>query len=127
MTNVRRLMVVALGLALTAMISSSYLRGDVPGSGGEKFKLPPDGKGAKAKADDDMLDTSTKFDALPVISYEPLAGDPLFALQLKPELPDAPRRPRDIALVVSITASQAGASFNAAKEIVEALIKNAKA
>src|SRR5438045_1916900 len=125
MTNVRRLMVVVGGIALTAMISSSYLRGDVPG-GGKKTNLPPEPNEVKGD-DEDVFDTSSKFDKLPLISYEPLKGDPLFALQLKPDLPDAPRRPRDILIVVSTTASQAGAPLNSSKELAEHLIKNAKA
>src|SRR5438067_13102673 len=100
MTNVRRLMAVVLGIAVTAMISSSFLRGDAPGG---KAKTPPDTEElSTAKvAEDDWLAAQTKLEKNPVLAYQPLKGDALFALQVMPELPKAASRPRDIVIMVS--------------------------
>src|SRR5438045_1594871 len=110
MTNVRRLLAVAAALAVAAILSSRTW-GEPTGQV-RKSILPGDGgrPAADKGADPESALAQSKFEQGGVLTYRPVEGDAYFALQLKPALAPAPRRPRDYVIVVSTSASQAGAS-----------------
>ena len=60
-------------------------------------------------------DIGGRFAKQPVVTYQPFQGDLHFALQLTAALPAGPARPRDVAVVIDTTASQAGRSFQNAR------------
>src|SRR5581483_5764784 len=62
----------------------------------------------------------------PVVTYQTLKGELHFALQLKADLPPAPPRPRDVAVVIDTSASQAGRPLQNARLVLEELNKAAK-
>ena len=65
------------------------------------------------------LDPSGKFGHLPVITYQSTQGDLHFALQSSRELPQQTARPRDVAVVIDTSASQAGRSLVNARLVLE--------
>ena len=69
--------------------------------------------------------TDSRFTAPGVLTYRPLQGAAYFALALQPNLDPAPRRPRDILIMLSTAATQAGPSWIAAHQIAEAILATA--
>ena len=65
----------------------------------------------------------TKFSDKPVLAYKNPAGETIFAWQVKPVLPVAAARPRDILVLVDTSASQAGDPMKQAGLIIETLGK----
>src|SRR5262249_19515532 len=63
-----------------------------------------------------------RFTNKPPVAYEPADGGVYFALQVKPDLPAAPARPRDIQIVIDHSASQAGAPLEAARKIAKEVL-----
>jgi hypothetical protein len=123
-------MMVLAGLAGIAMLSSSQSWGDNTKKL-ERANLPTDivqPRNAEQKpvgADAEKALAQSKFAEASLLTYQPVAGDPYFALQVKPSLSAGPRRPRDILLLVSTDASQAGPSWFAAHQITEGIIREA--
>ena len=109
MISVRRLNAVGAGLAIVVAAACTAVWGDATGNKAKPSALAsaihtsPD-TGAMTAAEN----TSGRLSGKPVLTYETLDGVLHFALQLKPRLPDAPARARDIAVVVDTSASQAG-------------------
>src|SRR6516165_5180808 len=111
MTSSSRLWAVAAFLAAAALISSSSTRGDT-----KKFgpSLPEDGSrpaGKVASAERDTAAVPSRFDAGGIQTYKPLQGEQLFAWQIKPDLGKGVERPRDILVMISTTATQAGRNW----------------
>jgi len=126
MTKARRLFVVGALLAVAAIVSSSWTMGE---PAAEKKGGPAPRVKEPAKAGDEDAEkalAASKFTLGGAISYEPLKGQPYFALQVQPRLDPAPVRPRDYLILVGSSAAQAGAPWIAAGQIAEAIIKNAR-
>lgn len=130
MTKVRHLLGVMAGLALAVWCGSSWLQGqsgggkkapalDIPAS--LRPNLPPltDATPAEVQAE-------TRFSQTPLITFQPAAGETMFALQLKPKLNPIAPRPRDYLVMVSTSATQAGSPWFASNQIAEAIVKDAK-
>lgn len=122
----KKMLVVVGLLTLAALVSFSHLQGQAPGNRPGALPLPGEVKQEASKEDTEAKLAQSRLAQKPLLTYRPLQGDPLFALQLQPELPRRPRRPRDIAFLVSTSASLAGAPWNAARQLVEALTKKAE-
>ena len=60
-----------------------------------------------------------------MVAYQALDGGVYFALQVKPDLPPAASRPRDIQILIDHSASQAGAPLDAARKIAKAVVNAA--
>src|SRR5262249_28495181 len=106
MISVRRLMVVGTALSLAAALTCSHVWG-VPGEG--KAKGPDKGKPAELLGRRFAEDVAvSRFTEQPVHVYQKGAkGEALFSLLVKPKLPDAPARPRDVLVLVDTSASKA--------------------
>src|SRR5581483_41833 len=118
MARIQRLLVVAAGLAATAFFS-------VPTTSGQAAKkgavvIPP----SPPAAEEALADS--KFAEAALVTYKPLEGDTLFALQVKPELKAPPRRPRDYVIMVSSSATQSGEGWIASQQIAEEIIAGAE-
>jgi len=133
MTRVRRLLMVLAGLAGIAILSSGHSWGDNTKKTDRTTLLPKDSVKPPSVApkldgaDAEAAMARSKFSEAPLLTYQPTAGDQYFALQVKPQLAVTPRRPRDVLLMVSTDASQAGPSWFAAHQIAEGIIKEAVA
>ncbi|WP_157368538.1 vWA domain-containing protein, partial [Zavarzinella formosa] len=66
-----------------------------------------------------------KFTNRPAVAYRTLDGQTYFAVQVRPDLPAAPVRPRDIAILVDTSASQAGNPLETARQICREVIATA--
>src|SRR5262245_13279579 len=109
MAKARRLWVVVAGLALTAWFSSNTSRGDAVKD--LRDKLPAVGvKPPPGVQPDRDLDES-RFAKSAMITYQTLNGETFFAMNVKPKLQAEAARPRDILVLVSISATQAGPSW----------------
>ncbi|MBY0512633.1 MAG: hypothetical protein K2P78_01825, partial [Gemmataceae bacterium] len=76
---------------------------------------------AAAAAAPTLDEMATRFAATPVVTYSPKAGDTVFAWQVKPELPAAGPRGRDILVMVDTSASQAGKPIQQARQVITGL------
>ncbi|MBO0700952.1 MAG: VWA domain-containing protein, partial [Zavarzinella sp.] len=63
-----------------------------------------------------------RFTHKPAIAYQNQDGSVYFALQVKPDLPAAPARPRDIQILIDHSASQAGAPLEAARKVAKEVL-----
>jgi len=120
MTFLKRLRVlpVVLGVAATLAALGTSLFGDGrPGSNPVKpgDTARPDG----GKLVEDIV--INKFSKLPVLTYQFRDGQTLFAWQVKPTIEAAPVRPRDILVMVDMSASQAGRPLQQARQILTGL------
>ncbi|MBA4187284.1 MAG: hypothetical protein C0467_04615 [Planctomycetaceae bacterium] len=120
MTFLKRLRVlpVVLGVAATLVTLGTSLFGDVrpgvnPAKPGEPIR--PDG----GKVVEDLV--LTKFSKLPALTYQLRDGEMLFAWQVKPTIEAAPIRPRDVLVLVDVSASQAGRPLQQARQILTGL------
>jgi hypothetical protein len=128
MTRVRRLLAVAALLAVSAVLTSSRSWGD-PGDRKDRARLLPDAAArpaaAAAPADAEAALALAKFARGGVVTYQTTDGDTLFAAQVKPALEPVKPRPRDYLIMICTSASQAGAPWFAARQIAEAVAKEA--
>jgi tetratricopeptide (TPR) repeat protein len=118
MTKARRLVAVVAGLAVTAIVSSSFTKGE---------PTPPKGIPQKAKAVVEAANEAealakSRFEDRDTFTYEDLKGQHYFALQVKPQLPAVKAKPRDILILVSASAAQGGPSWTAAQQLAEGII-----
>src|SRR5262249_31619883 len=121
MTKVRRLAAVGALLAFIAWLSSP----DTQGEPGKKPVADPVVRPAKAPAPTpEAALAEPKFNQGGVQTYTTLQGENLFALQIKPKLEPAPVRNRDILIMVSVAASQAG-DWIAAHQIADGFFQTA--
>lgn len=119
MSTVHRLKLAGAVFALAGAIVCTQVWGDA--SGGRNPTQPPTGrKDAPEVRLGDRLATG-KFAESAIIAYQTSQGETLIAAQVKPALEVPPARPRDLAILVDASASQAGNAFNLAKNITKAL------
>src|SRR5262249_51444096 len=125
MTRVRRLVVVVVGLAATAWLSSSPSRGQKQDAK-DRPQLPGVERAVGAVQLD--VDLESRFALTRAIAYRPLEGDNYFALQVQPKLEAAMKkeeldrvraRPRDILIMMSTSATMAGPSWTVAQQLAE--------
>jgi hypothetical protein len=109
-------------LALAAGITSVYFYawGDVDGDR-NRTGLSPDRPRTLVRLTEDL--GSGRFSKSTLLSYD-AHGDRFFALQLKPDLPAAPARPRDILVMIDTSASQAGFPLQVSRRLTEALMND---
>jgi hypothetical protein len=130
MTTNRRLQAAGATLALLTAATCSTVWGDPPQNPLRKpdplassLRVPPTADTASP------ADTSGRFSQQPVFIYQMPQGETHFALQVRPQLPAATARPRDIAVVIDTSASQVGHVDNPlrnARRIAEELTKAAR-
>ncbi|MFO0807706.1 MAG: VWA domain-containing protein [Gemmataceae bacterium] len=126
MTTRRRLKVAGAAFALAAAVTCTQIWGD---SSGDKRKKNAALSGAiRTPRDAAAVEESTagRFDARPVVTFQTLAGELHFALQVRANTTEADARPRDLAVVVDTSASQAGFALKNARLIAEAVTKAAR-
>ena len=129
MTMLRRMLAVGGLLAVIAVISSSSDGGDKPDTGASPQQPPAAGKPAAPKVNlyQAAEAIESRFQQSGVLTYASTQGDHYIALQLQPKLDAVPARPRDILILVSTSANQAGAGWIAAQQIMNEVVKSAKA
>src|SRR5436305_2103326 len=120
MTKMRRLLAIAAGIAVIAVIASSQLQGQ---SGGKTAPVIRPVVPADRNVERELADS--KFAKGGILTYETLKGETLFAYQLKPQLPTTPRRKRDIVIVICDAAAQAGEPRIAAGQIADGIVQTA--
>ena len=126
MTTPRRLQVAGASLALLIATTCSLVWGDsavtpprAPNPLAASIRTPD-----IAAAGDEI---GGRFARQPVITYQPASGEEHFALQLKATLPPAAAQPRDVAVLIDTTASQAGRPLQNARLVLAELAKAAGA
>ena len=116
MALLNRLKWVSAGLAVAGAITTAAVWGDPSRTG----PAAPTAPAHKLFSDE----VTGRFTQKPALAYQAQDGGVYFAVQVKPDLPAAPARPRDIQILIDHSASQAGAPLEAArrvaKEVVEA-------
>jgi len=71
-------------------------------------------------------EVADRFTVGGVLTYQPIKGDSLFALQLQPDLPvPAKRAPRDYVFLISTSAAMAGPGWIGALQIADGIAKTA--
>src|SRR5438445_708945 len=103
MTHVRRLSAVAAVLAVAALYTLTAVRGG-PGKDGARNLLEREDN--KPALEQDNL-AATKFAERPVVTYVTKDGKTVFGWQVKPAIPDCPRRSRDLLILIDTSASKA--------------------
>src|SRR3954467_6763122 len=109
MALINRLKWVSAGLAIAGAITTAAVWGD-PARPGPAAPPPPPHKLFSAEV-------TGRFTQKPALAYQSRDGDVYFAVQVKPDLPTAPARPRDIQILIDHSASQAGAPLEAARPV----------
>src|SRR5262245_13954234 len=118
MTTVHRLKIAGAFLALAGAIVCTQVWGDASG----RRKSQP--TNARTDAGEGGLGerlVTDKFAGSPVVAYTTSKGETLVAVQLKPTLEAPPARPRDLAIIIDASASQAGSAYTMARSICKAL------
>jgi hypothetical protein len=128
MTKVRRLVAISGLLALAALVSARQLWGDPPTTKDRGSPLP--GAQSRPRLDphknqDDYARIRAKFERGGLLTYQPQKGDLYFAWQLKPAAAPTPARPRDLVVVLSNAAGQAGIPWAASRQLTQALCDSA--
>ena len=116
MTKIRRFLAIVAFLGIAAIISSS-LQGQPGKKGGTTPQITP-----AAQVSQLAEATESRFTAPDVITYQPVNGDRYFAMQIKPALKPAADRPRDILIMMSTAATQAGPDWVASHQIAEGVV-----
>ncbi|MEO2088213.1 MAG: VWA domain-containing protein, partial [Gemmataceae bacterium] len=111
-----RLLTAILGAAAASVVVGTVI-GDVTSS-----RTAPAARTTPADAPK-LIDelAKTKFTDRTTLAYKLKSGDTAFAWQVKPTLPVASPRPKDVLVMVDTSASQAGESLQRAAQIVNAL------
>jgi tetratricopeptide (TPR) repeat protein len=117
MALLNRLKWVSAGLAVAGAITTAAVWGDPSRTRPAAPALP-----ASKLFSDDVVG---RFTNKPVVAYQAQDGSVYFALQVKPDLPAAPARPRDIQIVIDHSASQAGVPLEAARKITKEVLATA--
>src|SRR5262249_9766591 len=131
MAKARRLLVVVAGLAACALVSSSQSHGDPADK--DRPNLAPVGPKAPViqgkNIDNELAESRFAVAGLNTFTYQPLEGDPYFALKIQPDVnvvkADEKPRERDVLIMISTAATQAGPARLASLQITEAIIKTA--
>src|SRR5690242_13396594 len=119
MTTVRRLLAVSGILMLAAVFAGEYVLGEPARKGHDRPIVAGNVKDSEFVGEDQA---ASRFANTPVLTYTTKDGERLIAVQLKPELPPAKPLPRDLAVLVDTSASQAGGHLVAAEKLVAALV-----
>jgi tetratricopeptide (TPR) repeat protein len=114
MAFLNRLKWVSAGLAVAGAITTAAVWGDPSRTG----PAAPTAPAHKLFSDE----VSGRFSRQPALSYQARDGGIYFAVQVKPDLPAAPARPRDIQILIDHSASQAGAPLEAARRIAKEVL-----
>jgi len=128
MTRVRKLLGLGAFVATVALVSA-YSQGQ---TGSKKGTNPADtspqssAAGAYQKVEADSAADASRFSEAGVLTYQPVKGDLVFALQVKHNLPEQ-RRPREILVMISSTATMVGPGWTAARQIAEGIVETAGA
>ncbi len=117
MTFLKRLKWFSATLAFAGVVTSAAVWGDAS----RKPAAPPAVKAGKVFSEGVV----GKFTNRPAVTYETRDGQTFFAIQVKPDLPAVAVRPRDIAILVDTTASQAGNPLETARMITREVIATA--
>lgn len=119
--NRLRLLTAALGVAAASVAVVATVFGDVRSDrASSAIPARPVGTPADESA-------KTKYTDVPALAYKLGSGETVFAWQVKPTLPPATARPRDVLVLVDTSASQAGAHLARARNLVTALSTSAGA
>ena len=116
-----RLLSAVLGGAAVCAVVGTTVFGDVRSGPAAPAKPLAAVKFDANKVIDELA--KSKFSGTPVLAYKNPAGETIFAWQVKPVLPAAAARPRDVLVLVDTSASQAGDPMKQAGLIIEALGK----
>ncbi|HEX3147762.1 MAG TPA: VWA domain-containing protein [Gemmataceae bacterium] len=115
MAFLNRLKWVSAGLAIAGVITTAAVWGDPSRTRpATPVATPP----TKLFADD----VASRFTQKPAVAYQSSDGGVYFALQVRPDLPAAASRPRDIQILIDHSASQAGAPLEAARRIAKEVV-----
>jgi hypothetical protein len=126
-------MALAAVLALAAISTRSLIWGETAARNEGRLPIPLDGSKPahhKNDADFERYLTKSKFEGQDFLVYSGADKDLLWALQVKPKLPAAKRRPRDLLIMVNTSASMGGAmgtAITAAQQVAEEMVKSARA
>src|SRR5262245_10985950 len=125
MRTVQRLKLAGTAVTLTGVIVGSYVWGD---GSGKRAPLQPS-SGQKDAPEIRLGDglAAGKFARNAAVTYTTQAGDTLVGAQVKPSLEVPPPRPRDLAVLIDTSASQAGSAYETARKVVKALNENLSA
>jgi tetratricopeptide (TPR) repeat protein len=124
MPQVRRLLAVGTLLSLAALLSYASVRGGTGPKEVDQLHPDPGPHPAGARVDRDAVArlAESRFARVPFGTYQPEgAGEQVFWLQLQPKLPDIPRRPRDVLVLVDTSASKAQGALVLAQEVARQL------
>ncbi len=112
-----RLLTAALGVVAASAAVVTTVSGDV-----RSDRTPP-ATPARPAGPADLADNAakTKYTDVPALAYKLGTGETVFAWQVKPTLPAAAPRPRDVLILVDTSASQAGKQLARARNLVTAL------
>jgi len=123
MTKVSRLFAGSVGLAVIVWWCSAHLQGEpvpIPPRSGLSLGDP------KAPPIDQSTLVQARFSRSEVLTYQSLAGDLYFALQLKPRLEATAPMSRDYLVAINVSAAQAGEAFLASYQLADALVQTAR-
>jgi len=104
-----------------ALVSIALVRGD---SSGNRPTRSTTGTNVPAARIGDELSAGS-FTRTPLLTYDMADGGVAFALQIQPKLDPQPERPRDIAIMVDTSASQAGKALTRARELADRFLRDA--
>jgi tetratricopeptide (TPR) repeat protein len=114
MAFLNRLKWVSVGLAVAGAITTAAVWGDPSRTGA----AAPTAPAHKLFSDE----VAGRFTQKPAFTYQTQDGAVYFAVQVKPDLPAAPARPRDIQILIDHSASQAGTPLEAARRIAKEVL-----
>src|SRR3954467_8096546 len=114
MALINRLKWVSAGLAIAGAVTTAAVWGDPA----RPRPAAPPGPAHKLFSDE----VPDRFPQRPALAYQSRDGDVYFAVQVKPDLPAAPARPRDIQILIDHSASQAGAPLEAARRVAKEVL-----
>jgi tetratricopeptide (TPR) repeat protein len=114
MAFLNRLKWVSVGLAVAGAITTAAVWGDPSRTG----PAAPTAPAHKLFSDE----VAGRFTQKPAFTYQTQDGAVYFAVQVKPDLPAAPARPRDIQILIDHSASQAGTPLEAARRIAKEVL-----
>ncbi|HET6573592.1 MAG TPA: VWA domain-containing protein, partial [Fimbriiglobus sp.] len=121
--NRLRMLTAALGVAAASAAVVTTVFGVV------RSDRSPPATPARPAGFDPAADESarTRYTDVPALAYRLGSGETAFAWQVKPTLPPATARPRDVLVLVDTSASQAGGQLARARNIATALVSAAGA
>ena len=117
-----RLLTAVLGAAAASAVIGTAVFGDIRSGTGTRPTATP---GATAPGTNPDDPGRTRFANQATFTYKAKGGKTVFAWQVKPQLPAAPKRNRDILVLVDTSASQGGTPLQRARHIIDGLAAKA--